>query len=146
MVLRRSPAVPHSLLLVDSSCGQNWCLCCCQMGQSWRMWWAVFSLFFAIAECRVHEGSSFQVCSQVTVSCSQPENSGLVMSCQMVDWINIGVVVSSGSFPLTFLFGYYDLKSSCLMGVQKLQKKTAADRSKLYLLLLAREMRITVSR
>ena len=27
MVWRRSSAVPHSLLVVDSSCGHNWCLC-----------------------------------------------------------------------------------------------------------------------
>ena len=42
-VRRRSSAVPHSLLVVDSSCGHNWCLCCRQMGQSWRMWWTVCS-------------------------------------------------------------------------------------------------------
>ena len=29
------------LLMVDSSCGHNWCLCFHQMGQSWRMWWTV---------------------------------------------------------------------------------------------------------
>ena len=40
---RRSSAIPHSLLVVDSSCGHNWCLCFCQMGQSWRMWWAICS-------------------------------------------------------------------------------------------------------
>ena len=40
---RRSSAVPHSLLVVDSSCGHNWCLCLLQMGQSWRMWWTVCS-------------------------------------------------------------------------------------------------------
>ena len=38
-----SSAVLHSLLVVDSSCGHNWCLCCRQMGQSWRMWWTVCS-------------------------------------------------------------------------------------------------------
>ena len=59
--------------------------------------------FFAIAECRVHDADSPQVCSQATVSCSQPEYSGLLMSCQTVDWVSRGVVVSSGSFPLTFL-------------------------------------------
>ena len=31
------------LLVVDSSCGHNWCLCCLQMEQSWRMWWTVCS-------------------------------------------------------------------------------------------------------
>ena len=35
--------------------------------------------------------------------CSQPEYSGLLMSCQTVDWVCRGVVVSSGSSPLTFL-------------------------------------------
>ena len=59
--------------------------------------------FFAIAECRVHDANSLQVRSQATVSCSQPEYSGLLMSCQTVDWVSRGVVVSSGSFPLTFL-------------------------------------------
>ena len=34
MVWRRSSAVPHSLLVVDLSCGHNWCLCYRQMGQS----------------------------------------------------------------------------------------------------------------
>ena len=29
--------VPHSLLVADSSCGHNWCLCFHQMGQPWRM-------------------------------------------------------------------------------------------------------------
>ena len=59
--------------------------------------------FFAIAECRVHDTSSLQVCLLATVSCSQPEYSGLLMSCQMVDWVSRGVLVSSDSFPLTFL-------------------------------------------
>ena len=59
--------------------------------------------FFAIAECRVHDANSLQVRSQATVSCSQPEYSGLPMSCQMVDWVSRGVVVTSGSFPLKFL-------------------------------------------
>ena len=36
VVRRRSSAIPHSLLVVDSSCGHNWCLCFCQMGQFWR--------------------------------------------------------------------------------------------------------------
>ena len=58
--------------------------------------------FFAIAECRVHDGNSLQVRSQATVSCSQPAYSGLLMSCQTVDWVSRGVVVSSGSSPLTF--------------------------------------------
>ena len=58
---------------------------------------------FEIAECRVHDASSLQVRSRATVPCSQPEYSGLLMSCQAVDWVSTGVVVSSGSFPLTFL-------------------------------------------
>ena len=57
--------------------------------------------FFAITECRVHDAKSLQVRSQGTVSCSQPEYSGLLMSCQMFDWICGGVVVSSGPSPLT---------------------------------------------
>ena len=43
--------------------------------------------FFAIAECRVH-ASSLQVRSQATVSCSQPEYSGLLMSCPTVNWVS----------------------------------------------------------
>ena len=35
--------IAHSLVVVDSSCSHNWCLCCHQMGQSWRMWWTVCS-------------------------------------------------------------------------------------------------------
>ena len=41
VVRRRSSAVPHTLLVLDSSCGHNWCLCFRQMEQSWRMWWTV---------------------------------------------------------------------------------------------------------
>ena len=59
--------------------------------------------FFAIAECRVHDANLLQVCSQATVSCSQPEYSGLLMSCQTVDWVCRGVVVSSGPSQLAFL-------------------------------------------
>ena len=44
--------------------------------------------FFAIAECRVHDANSLQVRSQAAVSCSQPEYSGLLMSCQTVDWVS----------------------------------------------------------
>ena len=36
----------------------------------------------------------------VTVSCTQPECSGLLTSCQTVDWVCRGVVVSSGPSPL----------------------------------------------
>ena len=39
-------------------------------------------------ECRVQDASSLQVCSQATVSCSQPEYSGLLMSWQTVDWVS----------------------------------------------------------
>ena len=56
---------------------------------------------FASAECRVHDANSLRVRLQATVSCSQPEYSGLFMSCQMVDWVCRGVVVSSGSSSLT---------------------------------------------
>ena len=44
--------------------------------------------FFAIVECRVHDAYSLQVRSQATVSCSQLEYSGLLMSCQRVDWVS----------------------------------------------------------
>ena len=60
-------------------------------------------LFVAIAECRVHDANSLQVCSQATVSCSQPEHSGLLMSCQTADWVCRGMIVSNGSSPFTFL-------------------------------------------
>ena len=55
--------------------------------------------FFAVSEYRVHDANSFQA----TVSCSQHEYDGPLMSCQTVDWDCRGVVVSSGSSPLTFL-------------------------------------------
>ena len=102
MVRRRSSAVPHSLLVVDSSCGHNWCLCFLQMGQSWRMWWTVCSASLQWQSAESMLPIRF-MCARRPVSCSQPEYSGLLMSCQTVDWVSIGVVVSSGSFPLTFL-------------------------------------------
>ena len=43
------------------------------------------------------------MCARRPVSCSQPDYSGLLMSCQTVDWVTRGVVVSSGSSPLTCL-------------------------------------------
>ena len=53
----RSSTVPYSLLVVDSSCGHNWCLCCRQMED------VVDRLFrfFAVAECRVHDAKLLQV-------------------------------------------------------------------------------------
>ena len=39
----RSSIVPQRLLVVDSSCGHNWCLCCCKIEQTLRMWWTVCS-------------------------------------------------------------------------------------------------------
>ena len=59
--------------------------------------------FYAIAECRFHDANSLQVRSQATVTRLQPEYSGLLMSCQTIEWVSRGVVVSSGSFPLAFL-------------------------------------------
>ena len=56
--------------------------------------------FFAITECRVLDASSLQVRSQATVSCSQPEHSGLLMFCRAVDWVCRGVVVYYGPSPL----------------------------------------------
>ena len=41
--------------------------------------------------------------SQVALSYSQPEYSGLLMSRQMVDWVCRGVVVSGGSSPRGYL-------------------------------------------
>ena len=103
MIRCRSSAVPHSLLVVDPSCCHNsWCLCCSQMEQSWRMWWAVCSASLQ-SQCRVHDANSLQKRSQATVSCSQPEYSGLLMPCQTVDWVYRGVVVSSGPSPLACL-------------------------------------------
>ena len=72
--------------------------------------------FFAIPQCRVHDANSLQVRSQATVSCSQPEYSGLLMSCEIVDWVSIGVVVSSGSFifitdTLLLLFFFLTMQS-----------------------------------
>ena len=62
--------------------------------------------FFGIAECAVDGVNSLQMCSQVTVSCSQPVLSGLLMSCQTVDWIYRGVLVSSGPSPVTSEQGF----------------------------------------
>ena len=64
--------------------------------------------FFAITECSiaertVNDANSLQVCSQAAVFCLQPEYSGLLMSCQTVDWVCRGVVVSSGPSPSTSL-------------------------------------------
>ena len=99
----RSSNILHSLLVVDSSCSHNWCLLFSTDATVLEDVVDRLFLFFAIAECRVHGANSLQVCSQATVSCSQPEYSGLLMSCQTADWVSRGVVVPSGSFPLTFL-------------------------------------------
>ena len=56
--------------------------------------------FRAIRECRIHDTNLLQMCLQATVSCSQPECIGLLMSCQRVDWVCRGVVVSSDPSPL----------------------------------------------
>ena len=69
--------------------------------------------FFAIAECRVHDASSLQVHSQATVCCSQLEYSGLLMSCQTIDWVSRGVVGSSGSSPLTFIHNSINVALAC---------------------------------
>ena len=52
--------------------------------------------FFAIT----HDANSLQVRSQASVSCPQPESVGLLMSCQTVDWVCRGNVVSRGPSPL----------------------------------------------
>ena len=59
--------------------------------------------FFAITECRVHDVNSLKVHLQATVSCSQHEYTGQLMSCQTVDWVCRGVVVSSGPSLLASL-------------------------------------------
>ena len=99
---RRSSAVPHSLLVVDSSSGHNWCLFPPDGTVLEDVVDRLFR-FFAFAECRVHDANSLQLRSQATVSCSQPEHGGMLMSCQMVGWVSRGVVVSNGFFPLIFL-------------------------------------------
>ena len=62
---------------------------------------------FAVAECRVHDANPLHVYSQATMSSSQPEYSGLLMSCQTVESVCRGVVVSivvsSGPSPLASL-------------------------------------------
>ena len=74
------------------------------------MWWTVFC-FFAVTECRVHDADSLQVCSQATIHfrCARRLQSSvlnlniMVCSCQTVDWVCRGVVVSSGPSPLAYL-------------------------------------------
>ena len=97
----RSSTIAYSLLVVDSYCGHNWGLCCSQMEQAWSMWWIVCSASLQSQSAESINANSLQVCSQATVSCSQPEYSDLLMSCQMVNWVSRGVVVSSGPSPLT---------------------------------------------
>ena len=71
---------------------------------------------FVITECRIHGAMSLQVRSQVTVSCSQHEYSGLLMSLKMVDWVCRGVVVLRGPSPLSEKgFGFLVSGSSCLL-------------------------------
>ena len=82
MVQHWSSTVPLNLLVVHSSCGHNWCLCCHQRVQSWGMWWTVCS-------------ASLQSQCAHLLQCS--EYSGLFMSGQTVDWVCKGVLVSSGS-------------------------------------------------
>ena len=118
---RRSSAVHYSLLVVDSSCGHNWCLCCRQMEQSWRMWWTVCS---ASLQSQSAEFFRFR-CASRLLSCSQSEYCSLLVSCLTVDWVCRGVVVSSGSSPLTsptvseqafgFLVNGGDRGCSCLL-------------------------------
>ena len=99
----RSSAVPHSLLVVDSSFGHKWVSLLLPEGTVLEDMADRLFRFFAVVECRVRDASSLQVCSQATVSCSQPEYSSLFMSCQTADWVCRGVVVSSGPSPLTSL-------------------------------------------
>ena len=103
MVWHRSSAIPHSLLVVDSAFSHNWCLCCHQMEQFWRMWWTVCSASLQLQSAHSPYANLFQVRSQTTVSCLQPQYCGLLMPCQTVDWVCRGVVDSSGPSPLAFL-------------------------------------------
>ena len=82
-VFCRSP----QLAGVGSSCGHNWCLFPTDGTVLEDVVDRLFC-FFAIAECRVHDAKSLQVRSQATVSCAQPVYSGLLMSCQTVDWVS----------------------------------------------------------
>ena len=60
---------------------------------SWSICSASFQSQSALSMMPVY----FRCCSQVAVSCLQPEYSGLLMSCQMVEvWVCRGVVVSNG--------------------------------------------------
>ena len=87
--------------------------------------------FFECTECRVHDINSLQVHSQTTESCWQPEYSGLLMSCQMVDWVCRGVVVSSGLSPLAALTvleqGYDFLESGGGQGLQLFAPRLGHD-------------------
>ena len=48
--------------------------------------------FFATAECRVHGTSLFQMLSQAAMASSQPEDTGLIMTSLMVNWVCRGIV------------------------------------------------------
>ena len=73
--------------------------------QSWRMGWTVC---FASLQSQSAE-SMMPICFRCARRPQCPvRNLNIVVcsvSCQMVDWVCRGVVVSSGSFPLTFVFG-----------------------------------------
>ena len=99
---RRSSAIQHSLLVVDSSCNHNWCLLPPDGTVLEDVVDCLFC-FFAIAECRIHDANSLHARSQATMSYSKPEYSGLLMSCQTADWVCRGVVISNGSSALTYL-------------------------------------------
>ena len=100
MVQCRSSAVPHSLLVVDSFCGHySPRRCRHQMEQSWRMWWTICSVSLQ-SQCAKSMMPGCFECAHRLASCSQPEYSGLLMSCQMVGWVCIGLVVSSCSSSL----------------------------------------------
>ena len=79
----RSSSIPHSLLVVDSSCGHNWYPCCRQMGQSWRMWWTVCSAFLQSQSAKSMMPIRFRCARRLQCA----GYCGLLMSCQAADWV-----------------------------------------------------------
>ena len=82
-VFRRSPQ------LVD---GHNWCLCCRQMGQSWRTWWTVCSASLQSQRAESMMPTRFRCARRPQCPVCSLNNSGLLMSCQTVDWVAWGLI------------------------------------------------------
>ena len=91
------------MLVIDSSCGYSWCLCFRQMGQSWRMWWTVCSASLQWQRTESMMPNRFRCARRP--QCPVRNLNIVVCSClarRLIGSVE-GVVVSSGSFPLTFL-------------------------------------------